>query len=1071
MEKWLTKYFKVLQDKPDMGEIEWRKEMVPLIIEQGLGYRKNNIRFEKDRADIKIHDDNGIPHIIIETKLTERKLNKKALRQAFGYIQGGESYIVLASQARWKVFRPECASIDEITPIGEINLTEEDGLDNKELFLRLSESMMIDNERYRDFREGKSPSGYIQLDERGFDKLVSVMRLSFDMLYNYAEKVWPRQIELYNEYYTKRKELDELEDGVKHSGEKTYRIEERLQLIDEQRTKLERQYEIPVEAIEKSFNRFKQIQPYSRAVSDEQVTKIYLNEVCHLVLNRAIMIRILEDKGILKPKISNRGIYLWRELTTFIRDRYQYLLRFSFWDAELLYHHFFTEGIFDWYLKVDGELGDVVEKSLFLLNGFDFSDVDRDIMGRVYQDFFGPDKRKKLGEFYTPDEVIKYLLKKAGWPGEGKLFDFACGSGGFLVEALKQSLDDGEKRGISPEECWRQAGNIVGLDINPFAVHIAEMNLLFLMVNQFKEIVDERVKNGIPVQLPDMEVFRIDALLDGRELVRSGDSYSSSYDAWPGERFTDALIARDLKGAYRYIVGNPPYVRNERLDPAAKDWYDKIFADVKEGNTDIYAYFIRKAMDWLEPGGRIAVILSQGFANARSSLKVRRYIEQYTIEELVPLEWADVFLAAVIPFLLVLKKEVPSKGHKIHIRQGLRHIKELESKKDRSTYIKQSEWVNLSPDSSWRMEITDEDIPIIKKLSQYPTLFSGSYGLTARSKEILVGNDTSKMKNPKPVLDGREIKAWSVEWQGRYIDYNKEKISDPKSDEYFKSTKVVLPRISLTSQASVLENEFYYRDTVMRVNSDDDISPYAVCCAINSLLNRYYSFLILRSNPLLAARNTIYPRVIGNMISAPTFCSITDLLESLGKKCHSLAYEMVNGDRDLIDKIDGLLGIDRIHFSDLRDSDLSSLAGDLKIANAHFSRKGELSDGSLFFIRGDNEALYFLAHHAQLKGKARLHRKDIEAYELPKSNDTLKQINKLIRDWLKRKPTLADRLRKTENEIDEIIFGACEDLTKEEIATIKRRCTEYPLSEVLKTSLPGIPTRQIPVKTYKDRYK
>ncbi len=71
---------------------------------------------------------------------------------------------------------------------------------------------------------------------------------------------------------------------------------------------------------------------------------------------------------------------------------------------------------------------------------------------------------------------------------------------------------------------------------------------------------------------------------------------------------------------------------------------------------------------------------------------------------------------------------------------------------------------------------------------------------------------------------------------------------------------------------------------------------------------------------------------------------------------------------------------------------------------------------------------------------------------------------------MERKPTLLDQLRAAEAEIDELIFEAS-DLTPEEIATIKRRCTEFPLCELLKTSLPGKPTRYIPARVYKDRYK
>jgi hypothetical protein len=37
-------------------------------------------------------------------------------------------------------------------------------------------------------------------------------------------------------------------------------------------------------------------------------------------------------------------------------------------------------------------------------------------------------------------------------------------------------------------------------------------------------------------------------------------------------------------------------------------------------------------MDWLEEGGKVGLIVSQGLADAKATEKVRRFLEEYTIE-------------------------------------------------------------------------------------------------------------------------------------------------------------------------------------------------------------------------------------------------------------------------------------------------------------------------------------------------------------------------------------------------------------------------------------------------------
>ena len=69
----------------------------------------------------------------------------------------------------------------------------------------------------------------------------------------------------------------------------------------------------------------------------------------------------------------------------------------------------------------------------------------KDIFGRIYEYFLGKfaeAEGKKGGEFYTPRSLTKLIVEILDVKS-GRIFDPACGSGGFFVSALEKMERDG----------------------------------------------------------------------------------------------------------------------------------------------------------------------------------------------------------------------------------------------------------------------------------------------------------------------------------------------------------------------------------------------------------------------------------------------------------------------------------------------------------------------------------------------------------------------------------------------------------------------------------------------------
>jgi hypothetical protein len=158
---------------------------------------------------------------------------------------------------------------------------------------------------------------------------------------------------------------------------------------------------------------------------------------------------------------------------------------------------------------------------LYSIMRFDFSAIEGDPLGDLYQQYFDPETRKALGEFYTPQPVVEYIMDGVGYDtgvSNERLIDPSCGSGTFLVEAVERYLDDVRRFHEDPdwerhltELCTRP--RIVGLDIHPFAVLMAQIRFIVAILPEYRQA--KRANQDFTIRR--LPIFRTDSLRNERK--------------------------------------------------------------------------------------------------------------------------------------------------------------------------------------------------------------------------------------------------------------------------------------------------------------------------------------------------------------------------------------------------------------------------------------------------------------------------------------------------------------------------------------------------------------------------
>ena len=136
---------------------------------------------------------------------------------------------------------------------------------------------------------------------------------------------------------------------------------------------------------------------------------------------------------------------------------------------------------FSWYLGSDSwpRFAEVLDSLLLELSIVDFeigkkrAESTRDLFKGIYEGFVPRELRHALGEFYTPDWLAEHGLDVIEWDINADLLDPTCGSGTFLLEAIRRRRLARPDAGAA--ELLR---GLHGIDLNPLAVLTAKGSIV-----------------------------------------------------------------------------------------------------------------------------------------------------------------------------------------------------------------------------------------------------------------------------------------------------------------------------------------------------------------------------------------------------------------------------------------------------------------------------------------------------------------------------------------------------------------------------------------------------------------
>lgn len=262
------------------------------------------------------------------------------------------------------------------------------------------------------------------------------------------------------------------------------------------------------------------------------------------------------------------------------------------------------------------------------LQRYSFLDTDIDVKGKAYEELVGANLRGDRGEFFTPRNIQMMAIRMLDIQQEERFLDPACGTGGFLVIAMNQMIEQMRKFsdvGQGASEAVRQAlqqriqeiagRDFFGIDINPDLVKATKMNMVMnndgsgnilrqdslLHPHQWDSEFRENLAKGLGIK---SESLRGPNDLGHFDVIATNPPFGTK------------LPIKDRETLSQYQLGHAWQKTARGMEPTNQ----------LQTSVPPEILFIERCWQFLKPRGRMAIVLPDAILGAPGLLYVRHWM-------------------------------------------------------------------------------------------------------------------------------------------------------------------------------------------------------------------------------------------------------------------------------------------------------------------------------------------------------------------------------------------------------------------------------------------------------------
>ena len=238
-----------------------------------------------------------------------------------------------------------------------------------------------------------------------------------------------------------------------------------------------------------------------------------------------------------------------------------------------------------------------------------------DVLGVAFELLVNQEMKGEMGQFFTPRQVVNMMVRMMEPTINDVVCDPACGSGGFLIYAMRDVFEFIERRWDDPDDRAEQRKDyaqehLIGMDNDARLVRVAKAYMI--MENDGRSGV--RCVDSLDYQPWDKELRQ--AVLR-RPATKSDMSPSA------------LTKSRQPNDGVDVILTNPPFAGAIKT-PTTLSQYKLAMQDSGKVKKSVVRaiLFLERCLDMLAPGGRLGIVLPQGILNNIGDQDIRTFLDK-----------------------------------------------------------------------------------------------------------------------------------------------------------------------------------------------------------------------------------------------------------------------------------------------------------------------------------------------------------------------------------------------------------------------------------------------------------
>lgn len=350
------------------------------------------------------------------------------------------------------------------------------------------------------------------------------------------------------------------------------------------------------------------------------------------------------------------------------------------------------------------------------------------------------------GAIFTRENVVDFMLDLVGYTPDADLF--ACsllepsfGNGDFLLPAIERLLLSRARAMASGHEVGCMKACIRGVELH----------------GETFELTRDKV-----IQLLERHGFK------SRQAAEIADAWLLHGD----------FLLADLAKGFDFVVGNPPYVRQELIPARLLSEYRKRFSTLYD-RADLYVPFIERSLCLLGELGQLCFICSDRWMKNKYGGPLREFVaSRFHLRAYVDMVDADAFHSEVSAYPAIT---VISTGTAGPVRVAQRPALDVATLRELSTALRSEApppCIKLLDDvvlgsEPWILSASGETDLIRRLESLFPTLEKAGckvgIGVATGADKVFIGKfDELDVEADRklPLAMGKDLSTGHIEWRG-----------------------------------------------------------------------------------------------------------------------------------------------------------------------------------------------------------------------------------------------------------------------------------------------------------------